>query len=553
MNLVNTIAETGKNVYATTYTTPSYTATRDMNIRLRIVLTGWTSGVSGNFITVRVTIGGTEYTSDSRGFNGLTTLLFNTLTGNTILGSHMFPIKNGESIRFGVRSVNAADVSVNYSIEIWEDDAVTVANGWTNARAALLDLISSRAVPGDAMTLTSAYDAAKLAATAAQVWEYVTRTLTSGGGVTAEDIWNYANRTITQVSAVSAGALVVYNPADSAVIRFAYCTLDELVRDLELSTANDDILERFIIPATQYVLREIGPFIPVYEQKLLQGSGGTRMSVPPLTTIVAISNDGVELSASDYQLGPSDRMWMYGPYIKIDCDLDTSTVAVWDSARDGVQLTAAFSLWEQTAKTGATLAVTLDNDDETLVASDGSKLSPGAVLLLDSEMLFVTGSDEPSAAVTSLAADCAAGDNVLTVASAASINIGEVIRVDFEDFKVLRKSGNRLNVVPGWNNTTKSAHTSSADVDVYRAFRVERAINGTSAGGHTSGAVIKRYKTPEDINYLTRQIAALMLKKSQTGYAGRSGNADGETFYNFEFPRDAIERIKRNYYIPRVG
>jgi hypothetical protein len=45
-------------------------------------------------------------------------------------------------------------------------------------------------VPVDATTGTAAL-------TPASVWEYATRTLTAGGGISAEDVWTYATREIT--------------------------------------------------------------------------------------------------------------------------------------------------------------------------------------------------------------------------------------------------------------------------------------------------------------------------------------------------------------------
>ena len=169
MNLLTTIAESGKNVFAATYATPSYTATKDSFVRLRFVLTGWFAGASANFITVRITIGGTEYTSESRAANALSTLFFNTSTANTILGSHPFALRSGESIRFGLRSTNAADTSVAYSVEIWDDDTATVSGGYTTARAAKLDnldaAISTRATPADVSVTASVAVSATTAAT----------------------------------------------------------------------------------------------------------------------------------------------------------------------------------------------------------------------------------------------------------------------------------------------------------------------------------------------------------------------------------------------------
>jgi hypothetical protein len=175
------------------------------------------------------------------------------------------------------------------------------------------------------------------------------------------------------------------------------------------------------------------------------------------------------------------------------------------------------------------------------------------VLLIESEMQYVNGTGSPTAEVTALSAGCDNQTETLSVASSADLHPGEIIRVDFEQMKVLDKKTGKVNVLRGWAGTTKTAHASSADVDVYKVFTVERGVNGSTAAQHAANAVIRRYTAPEDVNYLTRQIATLMMKKAQTGYAGRSGNAEtGETFYNFEFPKDVIARVKRNYFIPHM-
>jgi len=83
---------------------------------------------------------------------------------------------------------------------------------------------------------------------------------------------------------------------------------------------------------------------------------------------------------------------------------------------------------------------------------------------------------------------------------------------------------------------------------VYRTVTVERAVNGTTAAAHLLNAAISRYMVPDDILFLTKQIATLMINKARGGYAGKSGNAEsGEVYYHDVFPRYEIERIKQNY------
>lgn len=99
----------------------------------------------------------------------------------------------------------------------------------TAIKAKTDNLPASPAATGDAMTLANnAVSAAVVAAdavtelqsglstlTAQQVWEYVTRELTSasGGGATAQEVWEYATRTLTDIdlSGVELDATEIWN------------------------------------------------------------------------------------------------------------------------------------------------------------------------------------------------------------------------------------------------------------------------------------------------------------------------------------------------------
>lgn len=80
------------------------------------------------------------------------------------------------------------------------------------------------------------------------------------------------------------------------------------------------------------------------------------------------------------------------------------------------------------------------------------------------------------------------------------------------------------------------------------SYTVVRGINGTTAAAHLSAATISRYIPPWDVRYLCQQIAVLMKKKADSGYAGKVGSAElGEVFYHKEFPKEVYQEIRRNY------
>ena len=288
-----------------------------------------------------------------------------------------------------------------------------------------------------------------------------------------------------------------------------------------------------------------GPMMPIIADQL---EAARAVAIPA-------DQERLYLEPQDYvidgQEGIRHPIGMCG--VRLEARVHLVTGAIWLPYKDAVQITGVWGLYEQTVDSGATLGAAQAIDAGLLDVSDAGKISAGMVLLVQSEIQFVTGFSAPVAAVTDLTADCDNQTESLTVTDSTNIYPGEVIRIDFELMKVLDKRTGKLSVARGWAGTTKTAHSSSADIDVYKVFKVDRAVNGSVAAAHADTTPIKRYMVPEDVNYLTRQIATLMLKKSQTGYAGRSGNSEsGETFYNFEFPRDAITRVKKNYAIPHM-
>lgn len=171
MNLLTTIAASGVNVFASTHTTAAYVFTANARISVSVFLNGWVAGSSTDTFQPKITRGGTEYFTETRGGPALTTSFFNTGSTAIVFETDPFFVKAGDSLRFGIRSTNAGDTSVSYSIDIIEHDNATVSGGYTTARAAKLDnldaAISTRATPADVTVTASVAVSATTAATVA--------------------------------------------------------------------------------------------------------------------------------------------------------------------------------------------------------------------------------------------------------------------------------------------------------------------------------------------------------------------------------------------------
>ena len=336
-----------------------------------------------------------------------------------------------------------------------------------------------------------------------------------------------------------------------------FCTVADLVADMQAPGADEAMLYQRIKEASEYLQKEIGWFIPVTMTRKFNGHGRDCLIVPPLLWVDRIVNAEITLVATDYLLHPVNRFWANGPYGEILVDPDEAqNLGAWEEEEDGVEVTGGNGLYNLSKDSGANVGGGSGQDSSQLIlqVDDGSKVSAGMALLIGSEQELVTGWSSPIDSSTTLnGAITSASEQTLTLADATKVNIGEVVRLDFEQMKVLDKQSNQIYVARGWNKTAAVTHLTGIAVYVYRIATVERAVNGTTAATHAAATNIYRYAIPDDILFLTKEIATLMLNKAKSGYQGRTGNDQGVIFYNDAFPKADIERVKEAYSIKRVG
>lgn len=333
-----------------------------------------------------------------------------------------------------------------------------------------------------------------------------------------------------------------------------YCTLSEIIDDLDLAGVKawrEDVVLDKVRSASDYIDRHFGYFIPVTATKRFDGYGGIDLWVGNLLDVTSITDDEESLLTTDYLLYPRERLWANGPYSRITLDPDATTIGVWSREDDIIQVVGQWGLYNKSAATGATVS-SQDASSTALAVDDGSPIGLGAVLLIDDEQELVSGRGAATASSATLNGALDASSEQVAVSDGTQVNAGEIIKVDFEQMMVLDISGNNLLVVRGWNRTTKTTHLDTTAVNVYRTFTVQRAVNGTTAATHSS-ADISRYEPPEIVNYLCRQMATLMMKKAEGGYAGKTGNVElGEVFYMDEFPNAVLKEVKSTFIIPVV-
>jgi hypothetical protein len=329
-----------------------------------------------------------------------------------------------------------------------------------------------------------------------------------------------------------------------------YCSVSELCDDLDLpGVKRESQVLGFIRSASEWIDNNLGQFLPSTETKRFDGNGRRELWIDPILTLTEIVVDETTLASTDYLLYPRQRCWGNGPYDRLHVDPDAVNLSSFTRELDVIKITGSWGLYDVTQPTGATVASQTDTATS-LVVSNAGAISPGCLLLIGSEQELVTATGAASDSTADTSEGLDVSEEEIDVTNGALFFAGELIRVDFEQMRIVDISTNTLLVARGYNATKRTTHLTGASVYVYRTFTVTRAANGTTAAAHTTAA-ITRYVPPADVNYLARQITALMLRKSQTGYAGRTGNTElGQVFYHDEFPRDAIAKIKQAYYLP---
>lgn len=330
-----------------------------------------------------------------------------------------------------------------------------------------------------------------------------------------------------------------------------YCTVKELIDDLlPLTGGNEVALLDCIQFASDFIDNDLGAFIPFTATKRFDGNGRDKLFVPPLLSVTTITDDTATYQMTDFLLYPRSRHWEDGPYSWIQHDPDGS-YASWSADLDIIAIAGSWGKYLKSVATGATVQNNpLLVGDTALVIADGSLLSPGMVLLIESEQALVTATGAVTAAVTTITEAATAQDDTITLASATLVKVGETIRIDLEKMFILDINATTkvAYVVRGWNGTKKASHVDNAAVDVYRTFTIKRGVNGTTAAQHILNVAISRYVPPMPIKNLCRMIAGLWKRLADSQYAGRTANVEmGQVFYNDAFPKKELEKLHELY------
>ncbi len=326
------------------------------------------------------------------------------------------------------------------------------------------------------------------------------------------------------------------------------CTAKELIDGMDLGgfIGRSDVM-KCVQAASDMFVRKAGNFIPVTTTKTFYIEHNNRsevLYVPALLSITSLKINGEVISSENYRLKPFNRMWENGPYIGIELEGYS-----WPCSDDiPIEIEGQWGLYDLTTSLGVSVSQTTASET-TLVVTNGALLSPGMVLLIESEQEYVvSGAGSPGApagttATSKVNGAIVRGNHEITVDNGAEFHEGEVIQIGVEDIYILKIGGDVLSVVRGWNGTTDADHVDDSAIRVYRTFGVTRGVNGTVAAIHSNKA-LSRYIVPDMINHYAISLASRMRMSAETAFSGSSGNSEfGGSKYMVEIPPGQIERI----------
>lgn len=355
------------------------------------------------------------------------------------------------------------------------------------------------------------------------------------------------------------------------VTRPCYCTRDDVRRALDVKQAfsNSSAIDRAIVAAADAVDGLTGrrfytaietnsfdwpnwqyayPWNLYLDDKELAGTPTNFVtgSLLPVPIVIPTAN---------YILHPKNQ----GPpftWVELRRDL-TSAFGSNPTPQLDIAITGPFGYWQQTRPSG-NLAAGINASVTLLQVTDSSMIGVGDTLTIDTESMLVTDVSyvDLGAGFLTGITTAQANDNVGSVASGASFDVGEVIQVDFEWMLITNIVGNNLVVKRGYGGSVLATH-AGADIWAARDYTVLRGQLGTTAAAHLNAApllvadvpgLIRQLAIAESEIWLTQEPGAYSIQVgglgSGSGMGATFGGLQGNNQVRLSKPGDGIQDLR---------
>jgi hypothetical protein len=239
-----------------------------------------------------------------------------------------------------------------------------------------------------------------------------------------------------------------------------------------------------------------------------------------LISLTSISSGGVTIPTGNINLEPNRNG---PPYNRVEIRIDTS--AAFGGGQTTQRNIAITGLWgySNTESPAGTAAAGVTSSATTLTVSSAASIGVGQLLRIGTERLLVTDRAMTSTGQTlqtPLTAD--KNNETMAVTSGADYTVGEVIGLAAERMLIVDIAGNSLIVKRAWDGSTLAAHAGST-IYASRSLTVARGALGTTAAAISGAAPIYRWEPPGPVRALVIGEAVTAMMQEGSGYARSTG------------------------------
>lgn len=207
------------------------------------------------------------------------------------------------------------------------------------------------------------------------------------------------------------------------------------------------------------------------------------------------------------------------PFNRLEIDLSTAgSFSATSTYQRAISVTGLFGYGAAEAPGGTITALSTTTQTSATV-TDGTLVGVGSIIRVDNERMIVTGKTMADSGQAAQGALTALNNSVtLPVVDGTKLSEGESIQIDSETMRIESITGNNLTVKRAWNGSVLAAHASGTEIYVARQVTLLRGQLGTTAATHAYGATVNVHQPPPLIRSLTIAEAMIVLAGQRSGY-----------------------------------
>lgn len=210
----------------------------------------------------------------------------------------------------------------------------------------------------------------------------------------------------------------------------------------------------------------------------------------------------------------------------------SATLGQGSTPQRDVAVTGTFGYWLKTTPAGVLAAAVSDTTGTSITVSNSAAAGVGDLVTIDSERMLVTDKAMASTGLTqqgtgvstAQAADVALA---LGTGNGSKVSVGETLLLDSERMLIVDIAGDTATVKRAWDGSVLATHTS-ATIYAQRTWTVTRGATGTTAATHSNAAPVTRAVYPGLVKELSIAESLVEVRQQIGAYAGSQGTGESK-------------------------